>query len=653
VARRRLLLSGFLVVSLVLLGRTFQVTIWQGGSWRERARAQHAFSLDVPAPRGSIYDRNGIPLAGTHEVFRIAIAPRELDDRDQVIALLRRHSELSTGELRRATRPDRGWVPLPGVYPARAREALEGVPGVHFQTVLQRFYPHGTLALELLGAVGTDGDAQGGLELELDSVLRGSEGRSMVRRDSRGQMLPGAMLATRAPVPGRDVHLTLDLALQEIAEGALGQAVEQMSARGGELLLADPMTGEILAAASRGADRRARSWRAVTEPYEPGSTLKPFTVAGLLALGRAQLDDSVFAENGRYRLPGRVLSDVHGYGMLSMADALRKSSNIAIAKLAARLEPNEQYGVLRDFGFGAPTGVAYPSESGGLLRRPTRWSRLSQASLAIGYEVSVTPLQMAMAYGAIANGGVLLEPRLVREVRARDGRVDVPFAPRAVRRALPERVAAQLRDVLEGAVTDGTAQAAALGPFAVAGKTGTARIASGRGYRAGAYYASFAGFFPADDPQLVFLVKLDEPRGEYYGGLAAAPVIRVALEAALAAHRTPLDRRAVATPAPKLPEAGTVRMAAALPQRLAVAAQQPAAQRVTLRRPAPAPAPAERATVPVPETAGLAVRDAVRVLHGAGFHVQVHGRGTVRVTWPAAGTLRRVGSRVEITAGDA
>lgn len=652
-ARRRLLLIGFLVASAVLVGRAFQLGVWQGGLWRERAIIQHGDTLQVPAPRGSIYDRNGVPLAGTHEVYSIALAPRELRDREQVIALLRTHSELSVRELRRLTAPARSWSVLPGVYPASVREALDDLPGVHFETVLQRFYPHGTVALELLGAVGTDGVAQGGLELELDSVLRGSSGRSMVRRDSRGRVLPGAMLRTRAPVPGRDVYLTLDLALQEIAEGALRQAVGQMQARGGELLLADPATGEILAAASRSADRRARSWRAVTEPYEPGSTLKPFTVAGLLALRRAELDDSVFAENGRYRLPGRVLSDVHGYGMISLADALRKSSNIGIAKLAMRLDPAEQYLLLRDFGFGAPTGVAYPSESGGLLRRPARWSRMSQTSLAIGYEVSVTPLQMAMAYGAIANGGLLLEPRLVRELRARDGSVEAAFTPRAIRRVVPPSVAAQLRGVLEGAVTDGTAQAAALGPFAVAGKTGTTRIASGRGYRQGAYYASFAGFFPARDPQLVFLVKLDEPRGEYYGGLAAAPVIRVALEAALATHRTPLDRRAVATPAPLLPEGGAVRAAAELPSQRAAGRNVVSAQRVALRRSVRSAPRAPRSLVSVPETEGLAVREAVRRLHAAGFHVQVHGRGRVQVSWPKSGTARRAGSVVEITAGGA
>jgi cell division protein FtsI/penicillin-binding protein 2 len=432
------------------------------------------------------------------------------------------------------------------------------------------------------------------------------------------------MLRTREPVPGGDVVVTLDLGLQEIAESALRRAVAQMQARGGELLLANPNTGEILAAASQRGSTRSFSWRAVNEPYEPGSTLKPFTVAGLLALERVTLADSVHAENGMYRVPGRrrPITDVHPYGMLSVADALRKSSNVALVKL-----------------------------SGGLLRRPARWSSQSQASLAMGYEINVTPLQMTMAYGAIANGGLLLEPRLVREVRARDGRDRQIFGPRAVRRALPEWVAAELRAVLEGAVTDGTAQQAALGPFAVAGKTGTAKISAGpgAGYRAGAYYASFAGFFPAAEPQLVFLVKIDEPQGPYYGGVVAAPVIREALEAALAALNTPLDRRAVATPAPLLPDSGEVRIAALLPPvSMEPTLVTPGSRRVELRKAQTQTVPAGPPRV-VPSTAGLPLRDAVRALHAAGLRVRVNGRGRVRQSWPEPGDTVGVGTVVRLT----
>jgi cell division protein FtsI (penicillin-binding protein 3) len=654
--RRRLLLGAFLLLTGAVLVRAFQVQVVQGGIWRERALEQHGDTLALPAPRGTMYDRNGIPLAATQEVYRVAVAPREIADVERVVALLAEHCQLTRSGARRVATGQDSWVVLPGQYPASVREALDGTQGLHFESVLRRFYPHRTLALELLGAVGIDGIAQGGLELELDSVLRGTAGRATVRRDSRGRPLPGAMLRTHEPVPGRDVYLTLDIGLQEIAEDALQQAVAEMNARGGELLLADPNTGEVLAAASRRAGRRAFSWRAVTEPYEPGSTLKPFTVAGLLTLDRISLDDSVHGEFGSYRIPGRrsPLRDVHGYGMLSVAEALRKSSNIALAKLATRYAPAEQYTQLRDFGFGTPTGVSYPSESGGTLRRPAHWWRTSQSSLAIGYEIAVTPLQMAMAYGSIANGGLLLEPRLVREVRGRDGAIQYVVPPRVLRRTMPRRVAADLRAVLEDAVTDGTASRAALGPYKVAGKTGTARISAGPGigYRSGAYTASFAGFFPAENPQLVFLVKIDEPHGEYYGGLAAAPVIRIALEAALAARNTPLDRRAVATPAPELPEGGTVRRAVMLDDRPDSAVIEPGRQRLELRQATPQRS-ARRAARVVPTTAGLPLRDAVRTLHQAGFRVRIDGRGLVRQSWPESGDTAQTGTVVRIRAEDA
>jgi len=650
--RRRVLLGVFLLLTLGALGRAFQLQVLEAGVWRERALAQHDKTLSLPAPRGTIYDRNGVPLAATQQFYRVAVAPREISDTARVVKLLREHCGLSWSEARRVTRSADSWVPLPGQYPANVREALDGTRGVHFESVLRRFYPHADMALSVLGAVGVDSEGQSGLELELDSVLRGKPGSATVRRDSRGRPLPGAMLRTREPVPGGDVVVTLDLGLQEIAEGALRRAVAQMEARGGELLLANPNTGEILAAASQRGSTRSFSWRAVNEPYEPGSTLKPFTVGGLLALERVTLADSVHAENGMYRVPGRrrPITDVHPYGMLSVADALRKSSNVALVKLSARLSAEEHYQILRGFGFGAASGVSYPSESGGLLRRPARWSSQSQASLAMGYEINVTPLQMTMAYGAIANGGLLLEPRLVREVRARDGRDRQIFGPRAVRRALPERVAAELRTVLEGAVTDGTAQQAALGPFAVAGKTGTAKISAGpgAGYRPGAYYASFAGFFPADEPQLVFLVKIDEPQGPYYGGVVAAPVIREALEAALAALNTPLDRRAVATPAPLLPDSGEVRIAAQLPpSSMEPTLVTPGSRRVELRKAQTQTVPAGPPRV-VPSTAGLPLRDAVRALHAAGLRVRVNGRGRVRQSWPEPGDTVSAGTVVRL-----
>jgi cell division protein FtsI (penicillin-binding protein 3) len=640
-----------LVAILFVLLRAGQIQVVQAQKWETLAVSQHGDTVTLQPARGTIYDRNGIPLAGTHERFQVSIAPNEIRDAARVKKVLREIGGLNERELRRALDPTRKWVVLRGRFDSRLDAALTNVAGVYITAVSQRFYPHGDLALELMGRVSADGHPTGGIELEMDSVLKGSAGQATVRRDSRGRVLPGAMLRTVQPVPGRDVYLTIDAGLQEIAQTALEQSMDSTKAAGGEIVLADPRTGEILAAVSRKGDARSTSWRAVTETYEPGSTLKPFTVAALLRYDRATLADSVYAENGVYIQNRRRLTDTHAYGWLTLADALRVSSNIGIAKVAARLEPEEQYLNLRNFGFGSPTGVAYPSESAGLLQRPRLWSAMSNASLAIGYEIGVTPLQVAMAYGALANGGLLLEPRLVREVRARDGSVEHTFEPRTVRRVISESVADQLRGVLVDVVEDGTGTQAAVGSYEVAGKTGTARIAENGRYREHAYTASFAGFFPAEDPQLVFLVKLDEPQGSYYGGSTAAPVIRAALEAALAALNTPLDRSLMATRAPALPNTGAVRLASSSMFAPHVRNPRAPSSSVILLSNTTQAAPAA-SELTVPETTGLSLRDAARALHAAGFRVSIDGTGAVQATDPAAGAVLARGGVVHVVAGE-
>lgn len=657
--RRQALLAGVLLGAAAVLVRSFQVQVVEEERWRARALGQHRRRVELAAPRGTIYDRNGVPLAASREAYRVSVAPRELRDRSEAAARLREVLGVPAAQARRAVDPRRPWVVLPGRYDAVAREALAGEPGIYFEPVLERLYPHGELALELVGRVNAEGRAQGGIELEFDTLLSGRSGEAVARRNGRGEVVPGSLITVVEPTPGHDVYLTIDYALQEIADEALRRAVSQTGAEGGDLLLADPRTGEILAAATA---RRAggRSWRAVTEAYEPGSTMKPFTVAALLAEGRASLEDRVYAENGRYEQDGRIITDVHGYGWLTLRDGLRYSSNIAIAKLAARLEPADQFAYLRDFGFGTPTGVAYPSEAAGVLRRPARWSRHSQSSLAMGYEVAVTPLQMVMAYGALANGGVLLEPRLVREVRARDGRVVERYGPQPVRRVVSPEIARSISEALVEVVETGTGQAAGLGSFQVAGKTGTAKQYREGRYEAGSYTASFAGFFPAREPQFSFLVRLDRPKGEYYGGLAAAPVMRATLAAALAARSTALDRGAVAAAMVRAPGSRKAVKANTLPGRAPATAAGPAGVRPQVRGPyvfalselPPRSAePAEGAVRRrVPDVVGLPLRDAARRLHAAGFRVVVEGRGVVAATDPAGGAPAPLGGAVRLRA---
>jgi cell division protein FtsI (penicillin-binding protein 3) len=633
VRRRRLLLGGVVLAACALGARAVKLQLVDADEWQARADEQHEKQSAIPAPRGTIYDRDGVPLAASSEAFRISIAPQDVADRRALGKRLQTLTRLDRKSIRRALDTRLKWVVLPGRYDTSVRQALDGVAGVHFDRVQMRFYPRGPIAREILGAVNSNGQALSGIELEFDSVLAGDSGIALVRRGPRGRAIPGAMVQAQAPRPGRDIYLTIDSDLQEIATEALRAAVDSTKARGGDLLLADPRTGEVLASANiRAVD--ADNWRAATESYEPGSTIKPFIIATLLAEKQARLTDSVFAENGSYTNEGRTLRDVHAMGWTSVAGALQHSSNIAMAKLSTRLQPQLQYQYLRAFGFGSPTAVTYPSESGGRLYRPSQWSRFSQASLAIGYEVAVTPLQMVMAYGALANGGKLMEPRLVREIRSRDARVTQAFEPRVVRRVIPERVADEIRNVLVDVVEAGSGGNAALGPYAVAGKTGTARTFRGGRYEVGAYTASFAGFFPAEDPQLVFLVKLDSPQGPYYGGVTAAPVTRATLEAALAARSTPLDKRAVAVAAPpplaERPVADEPAPSARRPVTgpFVFALKAGAPKRVSVK------ASSDRT---LPDVTGLSVRDAVRQLHARGFRVQVQGSGQVSAVFVRKG----------------
>lgn len=673
--RRRILLVAWLAGGAAILGRSFQLQVMEGARWRAEAERQQRKTKEIAAPRGRILDRDGEPMALSHEVFSVAVAPAELEDAGRVAELLSGALELPVATARKAVSSDRRWVVLPGRYGPSTREALAGVRGVYVERELRRSYPHEHLARGLLGTV-RDGRGLGGVEEEMDGVLRGKPGREVLARDSEGRPIPGEVWVVQPPRAGRDVVLTVDMDLQEIAYEALSGALEKTGARGGDLVVTDPRTGELLAMVSLRDGREAPVLSAVNTPYEPGSIMKPFTVAGLLSRGLASLGDSLDTEGGAWTVAGRTIRDVHDAGRITLADAVRVSSNVGVAKAAQAFTPAEQYENLRDFGFGSPTGIALPGEAQGILRRPDRWSLQSSASLAIGYEISVTPLQMAMAYGALANGGRLMEPLLVRETRESDGEVLDRWSPRSVRQVVPGRVTRALSRVLVDVVEDGTGTAARLSSFEVAGKSGTSRAyARGGGYEAGGYFASFAAFFPADDPQLVVFVKLERPRGSYYGGSTAAPVTRSTLEAVLSVRRPPLDRGALASRARTGTGTGLARSAAsegpapgrggtgwgsrssgALGGVRFAAAGAPAAGSPERRREGTLSPPPSASSdgIPVPELNGLPLRTAVRRLHALGLRVAIPRTGAVTGSKPAAGSRLAPGDTVRIlTSGGA
>ncbi len=637
--RRRTLLGGWLLVAGIVVWRAGQIQVAEGATWSAQAESQHRMSAEVVAARGSVVDRNQVELALSRETYRVSVAPHELEDADAVTELLAASLDMRQATVRRATHSDARWRVLHGSYPPSVREALTGVTGVYLERELQRFYPQGELARGLLGVV-KNGRGVGGIEQAFDELLQGRAGRDILARDNSGKPIPGAATRVEEPEPGNHVVLTIDLELQEIAQEALGEAVASTGAAGGDLLVTDPRTGDILAMVSL-RDGSTASLSAINTPYEPGSILKPFTVAGLLEHGLATLDDEIDTGDGTWEVAGRKISDSSPRkGILTLGEAIRVSSNVAIAKAAQSLTPSQHYQVLRDFGFGAPSGIGLAGEVAGTLRRPDQWSLQSSASLAIGYEIAVTPLQMAMAYGALANGGTLMAPRLVTEVRDPDDRVIRRIEPRVVRRVVGKSVTRELVRVLVDVVEDGTGTAARLSTFSVAGKSGTSRAVGPDGrYEKGAYFASFVGFIPAENPQLVVLVKLDRPQGNsYYGGSTAAPVSRATMEAILAAGHTPLDRRALARASRPSSDAEPVRFA-------------------SLRAPSPSnqPVPSRpsdgQAAVPVPAIEGLTARSAARRLHAMGFRVILNGSGYVSRTMPEAGVRIARGDTVRVWAG--
>jgi cell division protein FtsI (penicillin-binding protein 3) len=627
---------GLAVGLAALMARAAQVQLVDGGKYAAQAESQRTDSVELPARRGTLYDRAGVPLATTQEVFHVGLDPRELRDRTADARRVARQLGLSESEVRRALR--KKYAHFEGPFSAAQVLPLRGMAGVYLTTDLVRSYPDPDFAQPILGRPGVVGRSATGLERQLDSLLSGRPGAAVVLRDSRGRSLESPSRLAAFPMPGHDVFLTLDAGVQEIVETALADAIERLHAAGGDVVVLDPHTGEVLALTSRRADGSSSSG-ALTAVFEPGSTAKIFAAAALIAHGLVGRNDSVFGEGGKWKLPHRTITDDHhdGFTWMRLEDAIRISSNIGTVKFASRLDPTQQYTMLRAFGVGAPTGIDFPAESRGRLHPPAEWSGVSAQSLAIGYEMAVTPLQLAAAYAAIANDGVLLQPALVKRVRDPEGRIVYDRQPEPVRRVVRPEVAAQLRDMLRGVVSEGgTGAAAALTSYELAGKTGTARVAGPGGrYVEGAATAVFAALFPAEDPQLAMVVKLDSPRGSY-AALTAAPLTRRVLEQVLAARTGALDRgRLTAVVPPPAPVHPAVEEATWQPYVFAWPDSG-------LRRPV--------AARRVPNVTGLSLKEAVGRLHRAGLRARTSGFGRIVRTSPAAGDSVAAGTLVTVYA---
>ena len=651
------------LLMLAVLGKAGHVQLAQGRAWAELAKRQHFTARTIPAPRGPILDGTGRVLATSRELVKLEIAPREV--RATEARRLRQALVVAGVEPAIAARvldADRSWLVVPGRFVAEDVAPIIAMRGVYTTMVSDRTYAMSSGLRALVGRVDLAGTGSDGLELALDSLLRGVSGASNLVRDVRGRTLASPTRRGSLPQRGHSVTLTINQELQAIAERTLSDAVARMDADGGDIVILDPRTGEVLALAGVRGGTFAPSLTTVTEPFEPGSTLKPLIAAGLLARGKARTFDRVPSLGGVYELHGRRIHDEPHDGaptpaQLTLAEVIRYSSNVGIAQFAERFVPREQYETLRDFGLGTPTGVPYPSEAAGILRAPERWSKQSSASLAMGYEIAVTPLQLAAAYAAIANGGELLEPALIKEIRAPDGELRFRHERRVVRRVIPADVAATLRGLLSGVVAHGTAVDADMATYRLAGKTGTPRRTVDGRYAPMQYNPNFVGIFPADAPQLVVVVKLGSPRSSIYGGQTAAPMTKTILEAALAARDAALNRSALSTRGAAAVQAGSVRRPVATARRSDEARREilpdTGSRSVVLELAAQPLEPANVLSRPglraVPDVRGMTLRNAVRSLHSAGFRIQLaRGAPPSTATEPAMGALAAPGSFVRL-----
>lgn len=624
----------FAVLFSALALRVVQLTTVQADGLKRRADRQHHSSVQATATRGSIVDRFGEALALSRDSASVYLRPREFVGQPGAVNDVARLLGVPRDVVLQRASASAPFVWLRRQVPIEDWNRLEDLKlrGIGSEPTRQRVYPHGMLASHVLGFTNIDGQGLEGIERAFDAELRGGVQALVVGHDAWGRQFELGDGWGSLPRAGAHVELTIDVALQRVAEEELERAVRQFQARAGSLVALDPNTGEVLAMANVprfdpndtrgvGADRVRN--RAVTDVYEPGSTFKAFLAAAAIEEQVVRPDERINCEGGRYAVGNRTIRDAHPHGVLTFADVIAQSSNIGCAKIAERLG-NERFGkVVKGFGFGSPTGVDLPGETAGLLRPVEKWGRIHLVTTAFGQGIAVTPLQMARGFAAIANGGDLLRPYVVKRITEEDGTLRYAATPHLERRVMSKRTARTVTDMLVGVTEHGTGKQALIEGFRVAGKTGTAQKvdpATGR-YHPRDRMSSFIGFVPAEAPALVILVVVDSPRTATYGGVVAAPVFRAVAEYGLA-------RRGIlptVEPAPvPAPPAGL--------RRAAAQALEPEAEVDDSFAEIAAPGG-------VPSFLGLPMRDALVRAQTDGWTVRIEGSGYVARQSPLPGAV--------------
>ncbi len=694
IARLFLLMAGVLFFLCLRLG---WIQFVKGDWLQEKSLDNRLREVKVEAKRGVIYDRNGKELAISISTDSVGAFPAEVKRGGQAEATARQLAEILEMDAEKilaqiTSNNSFVWIKRKIGFEQGPKIKELDLPGIEVFEESQRYYPHDLLASHVLGFAGIDNQGLEGLEKKYDQVLRGQAGRIIIEFDGVGKEIPQAVHQYIPPSDGYSLVLTLDETIQYLVERELDLLMEGPSSpKSASIIVMDPKTGDILGMASRAtfnpnnfASYPQSSWRniAVSNTYEPGSTFKIITAA-------AALEEKVVSSQDRFYDPGyfkigketiKCWRTGRPHGSQTFTEGVENSCNPVFVEVGLRLEEKEKnlfYKYIRAFGFGEPTGIDLFGEARGILISEDKIKLINIGTISIGQGIAVTPLQLTTAAAAVANGGYLLQPRLVKEIRDNERGLVEKIEPRVVRQVISQETARELALILEGVVSKGTGRNAYIPGFRVGGKTGTAQKAGKGGYQPGKYVASFIGLAPVNDPRLVTLVVIDEPQGVYYGGQLAAPIFRKVMEDSLhylgvapqyssTGEEKPADKVNKQVTVPDVTNLTSEQARAALQslglnpiiqgQGPVVVDQTPkgmaridANSKVILRLGTP---DKESSEVKVPDLTGYRIFEAARVLEAFGLIIKPEGNGTALEQEPVPGSLVLPGTAVKVKFGD-
>jgi cell division protein FtsI (penicillin-binding protein 3) len=664
--RRTLFVALALLVWMLAIGaRLIQLQVHQHDELAARARNQQLSSIETAPTRGQVLDRQGREFARSLDTESFYSDPSEIKNVEETARKIASVTGLDRADLVRrfneAKDANKKFIWLVRrleMERASRLDALE-IDGVYSRKEPKRYYPNDTLAAHVLGFVGTDEIGLGGVEQTYNEKIRGEAGKVYLEVDRDRRPFESYEVQ---PQPGQTVVLTIDQVIQYRTEQALSAAIERTHAKSATAVVMDPRTGEILALANAptfdpnqpaAKSTEARANGALQDIYEPGSTFKIVAYSAAIEKGLVKPEDKIDCQMGQITVAGRVIHDGHRYGVLSVADALAKSSNIGAIKLGLLVGNDSMYDFMKRLGYGTRTGIDLPGESAGLLRPPNRWQPSSIGSLAIGQEVGVTPVQMASAYSVLANNGSWVRPHIVRELRNPDGTVTFR-AKIDARPALKAETCAALRTMMEGVTLHGTAKKAQLEGYTAAGKTGTAQKIDPKthAYSKTKFIGSFVGFAPVSNPAVVIIVVINEPEGAYHGGDVAAPVFREIAEQVLPELNVTPDLEVKDTPpmiaAARQPAAQQVEQDSLQSERRQETLPKVAAKSFNGKAGEVVFAAAANRRALMPDLRGQSVRDALRMCAQLGVRLEAHGDGFASRQTPAAGTEIDPGQTVRV-----